>query len=491
MAFPKDFLWGGATASNQYEGGWDQDGKGIATADCVTRGSKKQPRFVTYQTSDGKIHADPYFTLEAPDDAKFGVFEGFDYPCHRASDGYNHIEEDIALLGEMGFKTYRMSINWPRIFPTGLEEEPNEAGLAYYDKVFDCCAKYNIKPLVTISHYETPIGLVNAWQSWVDERTIPCFLRYVETIANRYKGKVEYWLTFNEINCLNFDSWTTSGVATIDPYKLAMVSKHSLIASAKAVQILHTVDSNNKVGNMIGYSVIYPLTPRPEDVLKTWQELNVSYFFADVQARGYYPRYKLKEYENKGIDIGLTQEDKETLKNGTIDFITFSYYMSNCTTTDPNASANMIGNMVIGYKNPYLQASDYGWQIDPTGLRISLNYLYDRYQKPLMVVENGLGTTADVLNEDKSVHDDYRIAYLRDHIQAMDAAINEDGVELIGYTPWGCIDLISVSTGEMAKRYGFIYVDYQDDGTGDGSRYKKDSFYWYKKVIASQGTDLE
>ncbi|MBQ0065469.1 MAG: family 1 glycosylhydrolase [Firmicutes bacterium] len=490
MSFPKGFLWGGATAANQFEGAWNEDGKGISSADVVTRGSREVLRYVTYKTSDGQIHKGPVFGLEAPEDAVFGCFEGYDYPSHQACDGYHHVEEDIALFAEMGFKTYRMSINWTRIFPTGMEEEPNEAGLAFYDRLFDACNQYGIKPLVTISHYETPVGLTNAWGSWVDERTIPCFERYVTAIGNRYKGKVEYWLTFNEINCLEFGGWTAAGVPTCDPYKIAMAAKHQLLASAKAVQILHEIDPNNKVGNMIGYIVVYPLTPNPEDVLQTWKDFNKCYFFCDVQARGYYPRYKLQEYKNKGIDIQLTDEQKATLKNGTVDFISFSYYMTNCITVDPNAAESTIGNISMGFKNPYLKASDWGWQIDPTGLRIALNYMYDRYQLPLMIVENGLGAI-DELNDDKSCHDPYHIDYLRDHIKAMDAAINEDGVELWGYTPWGCIDLVSASTGEMYKRYGFIYVDYQDDGTGEGARYKKDSFYWYKKVIASNGEDLD
>ena len=397
---------------------------------------------------------------------------------------------DIALMAEMGFKTFRMSINWTRIYPLGYEEEPNEEGLKFYDDVFDECLKYGIKPLVTLSHYETPVGLTNKWGSWADARTIDCFARYVETVGNRYKGKVEYWLTFNEINCLEFGGWMAAGVASRDPQKIADAGKHQLLASAKAVQILHEIDENNKVGNMIGYGMIYPYTCNPKDVFQTWEKFKGSYFYCDVQARGYYPSYKLKEYEQKGIQFSLTKEEKELLKNGTVDFISFSYYMSNCTSTDPKVLADQGGNMMFGVKNPYLKASDWGWQIDPIGLRLSLNYMYDRYQKPLMVVENGLGAQ-DVLEANGEIHDSYRIDYLRDHIQAMHDAVSLDGVELWGFTPWGCIDLVSASTGEMHKRYGFVYVDYQDDGTGNGNRIRKDSFYWYKKVIASNGEDLK
>ena len=490
MAFKEGFLWGGATAANQYEGAWNIGNKGVSSADCCTRGSRSEPRKVTYMTKEGEIKADVMFGLDAPEGAQFGCFEGYDYPSHEASDFYHHYKEDIALMAEMGFKTFRMSINWTRIYPLGYEEEPNEEGLKFYDDVFDECLKYGIKPLVTLSHYETPVGLTNKWGSWADARTIDCFARYVETVGNRYKGKVEYWLTFNEINCLEFGGWMAAGVASRDPQKIADAGKHQLLASAKAVQILHEIDENNKVGNMIGYGMIYPYTCNPKDVFQTWEKFKGSYFYCDVQARGYYPSYKLKEYEQKGIQFSLTKEEKELLKNGTVDFISFSYYMSNCTSTDPKVLADQGGNMMFGVKNPYLKASDWGWQIDPIGLRLSLNYLYDRYQKPLMVVENGLGAQ-DVLEANGEIHDSYRIDYLRDHIQAMHDAVSLDGVELWGFTPWGCIDLVSASTGEMHKRYGFVYVDYQDDGTGNGNRIRKDSFYWYKKVIASNGEDLK
>lgn len=490
MGFPKDFLWGGATAANQYEGGYDKDGKGLSGADVVTRGSRSKNRYITYKTSDGKIHTEEAFTLNAPEDAVFGVFEGFDYPSHTAVDGYHRIKEDIELFAGMGFKVYRLSINWSRIFPEGFEEEPNEEGLKYYDMVFDELNKHGIKPLVTLSHYETPLGLTNKWGAWKDPRTIDCFVRYVKTVGERYKGKVEYWLTFNEINCLEHGGWLAAGVPQNDKQTKATAAKHQFIASALAVQALHEIDSNNKVGNMIGYLYNYPLTCNPEDVLQCWKDMNANYFYCDVQARGYYPSFKLKEYEREGIDIHLTDEEKEILKNGTVDFISFSYYMTNCSSATPDAAQSTIGNMSMGFKNPYLKASDWGWQIDPTGLRNALNAIYDRYQKPLMVVENGVGTQ-DILEEDGSVHDQAHIDYLRDHIKAMKDAIEIDGVDLIAYTPWGCIDLVSASTGEMHKRYGFIYVDYQDDGTGNGDRIKKDSYNWYKKVIASNGEDLD
>lgn len=489
--FSKDFLWGGATAANQLEGGGDADGKGISTADCCTKGSLTEPRLVTYKTEEGKIEAQTMFDFEGPEGAEFGCFDGYNYPSYRGVDFFNRYKEDIALFSEMGFKVFRLSINWTRIFPLGYENEPNEAGLRFYDNVIDELLKHGIKPLITICHFETPVGLVNKWGAWRDPRTIECFIRYVKVIGERYKGKVEYWLTFNEINGIEAGGgWGAAGVPTNDPQIIANAVKNQLIASAKVVQLLHEIDQDNKVGNMVAFGVGYPNTSNPDDVFKTWQKFNESYFCCDVQVRGYYPSYKLKEYESKGIQFELTEKEKGILKNGTVDFISFSYYMSNNVSADPQVIEDSAGNFMGGVKNPYLKASEWGWQIDPVGLRIALNYLYDRYQLPLMIVENGLGAQ-DVLEEDKTCKDPYRINYLRDHIKEIAKAINEDGVEVWGYTAWGCIDIVSASTGEMKKRYGFIYVNYQDDGSGNGERYKKDSFYWYKKVIESNGEILE
>ncbi|MCD7737594.1 MAG: family 1 glycosylhydrolase [Lachnospiraceae bacterium] len=488
--FPEGFLWGGATAANQFEGGWDADGKGVSSSDCCTRGSRQVPRKVTYRTKEGEVKADLMFEMKAPEGAVFGCFDGYDYPSHDGIDFYHHYKEDIALFGEMGFKTFRMSINWTRLFPNGDELEPNQAGVEFYRSVFTELRKYNIEPLVTLSHYETPVGLTNKWNSWVDRRTIDCFVRYATTCFKEYHDLVKYWLTFNEINCIALGGWMAAGISTNDPEKIEQAKLHQLIASALTVKAAHEIDPGLMVGNMIGYGHTYPNTCHPDDALKQLQSQVDVDFYSDVQARGYYPKNILKQYEKKGINIGLTPEDEKILAEGTVDFITFSYYMSSVVTADPTILANQSGNLLTGgVRNPYLKASDWGWQIDPVGLRSSLVYFYSRYQKPLMVVENGLGAV-DKVEEDGSVHDSYRIDYLRSHIEEMGKAIEEDGVDLIGYTPWGCIDLVSASTGEMAKRYGFIYVDYQDDGTGDGARSRKDSFYWYQKVIATNGEDL-
>ena len=492
MAFPKDFFWGGATAANQFEGGWNADGKGISTADCMTRGSRTTPRMTTFKSKDGEVKGiQMLFGSDKPEEgAEYGVFEGYDYPSHEGIDFYHRFREDIALFGEMGFKMFRMSINWTRIFPTGMETEPNEAGLKFYDEVFDELHKYGIEPLVTLSHYETPVALCNAWNGWADRRTIECWERYVTTVGNRYKGKVKYWLTFNEINVIQMGGFMAAGLGYTTPQIVADAIKHQFLGSARAVQILHDIDPENMVGNMIAYGAQYPNTCHPDDVLKAKLTSRWAHFFFDVQATGKYPNYKIKEYERNGIEFHLTEEEQQLLLSGTVDFLSFSYYMSSVVSADPKVLATAKGNFMGGVKNPYLKASDWGWQIDPVGLRYACNELWDRYHLPMMVVENGMGAQ-DVLNADGTCNDPYHIDYLRGHIQEMDKVINEDGIPLIGYTPWGCIDLVSASTGEMHKRYGFIYVDFQDDGTGNGDRYRKDSFYWYKKVIASNGTDLD
>lgn len=491
MSFPDNFLWGGAVAANQYEGGFNEDNKGVNSADCITRGSRTKPRLVTFKRESGKIEAVPMFGMDIHDKVQFGCFEGFDYPSHRGIDFYHHFKSDIALFAEMGFKVFRLSINWSRIYPTGMEDKPNEAGLKFYDDVFDELQKYHIEPLVTISHYETPIELQNTWGSWTNSKTIECFERYVRTIGQRYRNKVKYWLTFNEINVCETSPWLSAGVGKNDLQTKADIAKNQLIASAKAVSILHEICSANKVGNMIAYGAVYPYTCNPNDVLKSKLKIRSKHFYTDVQVRGYYPSYKLKEYERKGIRFSLTDEESQILKKGTVDFISFSYYMSSVVSSDPNLDNNATGNMLTGsVKNPYLNSSEWGWQIDPTGLRIALNELWERYQKPLFIVENGMGAN-DILENDKTCHDPYHIEYLRDHIKSMKDAIELDGVNIMGYTPWGCIDLVSASTGEMSKRYGFIYVDVDDEGNGTYNRYKKDSFYWYKKVIASNGEDLD
>ena len=473
----EDFLWGGAVAANQCEGAWNADGKGASVPDMCTNGSAKEPKWVTTEIRPDRL-----------------------YPSHEAIDFYHRYEGDIALFAEMGFRCFRLSVNWTRIFPTGMETEPNEKGLEYYDRVFDCCRKYGIEPLVTISHYELPYALVERYNGWESRELIDCYVRYARTLFDRYHGKVKYWLTFNEINSSVVPLGAVVNTGTIRGFEgpvSALPDKkqerfqalhHMFLASALAVKYAHDHYPGLLIGDMNLFSVSYPLSPDPDDVLKNQQNMNMNnWFCSDIQVRGAYPFYAKRFFEENGITIRKEAGDEEILKEGTVDFYTFSYYMSTCITAKNDAAAAG-GNIISGVPNPYLKSSDWGWQIDPKGLRFSLNEIYARYGLPMMVVENGLGAY-DQKGEDGVVHDTYRIDYLRQHIEQMKEAVR-DGVDLMGYTPWGCIDLVSATTGEMAKRYGFIYVNKFDDGTGDLTREKKESFWWYQKVIRSNGEEL-
>lgn len=475
--FAENFLWGGAVAANQCEGAWNEAGKGISDADVCTGGSHAKSKRITR-------------TIEP------GTF----YPSHEAIDFYHHYKEDIALFAEMGFKVFRFSIAWTRIFPTGMEEEPNEAGLVLYDKVIEECLNHGMEPLITISHYEMPFAMTEKYNGWASRECIDLFVKYAKTLFKRYKGKVKYWLTFNEINAgampmggflslgiLN--EGTTDFTNQVDIPKLRFQGlHHQFVASAMAVKAGHEIDPDCKIGCMICHITTYPLTCNPDDILEAQKKNQIlNQFCGDVQVRGAYPSFMNRYFKENGINVQMEPGDLEVIKEGCVDYYTFSYYMSNCATALPEQT-NSSGNLMGGVKNPYLEASDWGWQIDPKGLRYTLNELYGRYRIPLMVVENGLGAY-DKKEEDGTIRDDYRIDYLKKHIEQMREAV-EDGVDLMGYTPWGCIDLVSASTGEMAKRYGFIYVEKYDDGTGDMTRRKKKSFEWYKKVIETNGEEL-
>ncbi len=488
MGFPKGFLWGGATAANQYEGGYLDGGKGLATADVITGGDLHTPRRISVELADGTKTMIPR-NQEVPAGAKAYVDENIYYPSHVATDFYHHWKEDIALFAEMGFKCFRMSINWSRIYPMGDEETPNEEGLKFYEDVFKELHKYGIEPVVTMNHFDIPLHLAEKYDGWADRKMIDFFLKFSETIFTRYKGLVKYWMTFNEINfCKDFSNIGITE-AQSNPQKQAQAIHHVLVASAKAVQLGHKIDPENKIGMMIAYILTYAYSCNPADVQAEIDfARGFKMFWVDVQCRGYYPSYKVKEYERNGITIHKEPGDDEDLKNGTVDYIGFSYYNSLVVQANPEGEKTG-GNQMGGVKNPYLNESEWGWPIDPMGLRIALNQLWDRYQKPLMVVENGLGAK-DTVEADGSINDDYRIDYLAKHIAEMKKAIDIDGVELWGYTPWGCIDLVSAGTGEMRKRYGFIYVDMDDEGKGTLARSRKKSFYWYKKVIESNGEDL-
>ena len=470
----KDFLWGGAVAANQCEGAYDEDGKGLSLVDVLPC---KQDRF--------QCMMDGSYAMAHKDDYDF-------YPSHKSIDFYHRYKEDIALFAEMGFKTFRLAISWPRIFPNGDETQANEAGLAFYDVVFDECRKYGIEPLVTINHFDTPLGLAVNYGGWRNRKLIDYYLRFCEVLFNRYKGKVKYWLTFNEINMILHLPFIGGGLSFKDGENKRQIqyqaAHHQLLASSLATKMAHEIDSNNQIGCMLAAGDVYPYTCHPDDIFAAVEKNREQYFFIDVQSRGAYPSYAERFFEENNIQLDIEEGDFEILKN-TVDFISFSYYSSRCVSTDDEVNAKLTaGNVFASVKNPYVPASEWGWQIDPMGLRITLNTLYDRYQKPLFIVENGLGA-ADQVEADGSINDDYRIDYLAKHVEAMKEAMH-DGVDLLGYTPWGCIDLVSASTGEMKKRYGFIYVDLDNEGNGSRKRMKKKSFDWYQKVIKTNGEDM-
>lgn len=464
--FPDNFLWGGAVAANQCEGAYNEDGKGLSIQDVMPHGIKGQ-------------------RTAAPTEDNMKLI-GVDF--------YHRYKEDIKLFAEMGFKVFRLSIAWTRIFPMGDEKTPNEAGLAFYDSVFDECHKYGMEPLVTISHYETPLHLAEAYDGWLDRRMISFYERYVRTVFTRYKDKVKYWLTFNEINSILNSPFMSGGINTpkdqLSQSQLYQAIHHEMVASALATKIGHEINPDFQIGCMILSMPVYPLSPNPDDVIAAMEEEHLHDMFTEIHVRGQYPGYMKRYLREHDITIEAEPEDWEILKN-TVDFISFSYYVSVCATADPEKNIRGEGNLLGGVPNPYLKASEWGWQIDPKGLRYILNQFYDKYQKPLFIVENGLGAVDELVEIDgvKTVIDDYRINYMKEHLLQVEEAI-ADGVPVMGYTSWGCIDLVSASTAQLKKRYGFIYVDRNDDGTGTLERYKKKSFYWYKDVIASNGASL-
>lgn len=474
MGFPETFLWGGAVAANQAEGGAFEGGRGLANVDLMPKGLDR------YAVGTGEMK------MEGFDDAHV-------YPALEAVDMYHHYKEDIALFKEMGMKVFRFSIAWTRIFPNGDEERPNENGLAFYDDIINLCVSYGIEPLVTINHFDCPMHLVHTFGGWRSRKMIDAYMRLVEVLFQRYKDKVKYWLTFNEINMILHFPFVAAGLTFQEGenHNQAMITcvHHQLVASAKAVRRAKEVNPDFKIGCMLAAGSYYPLTCSPEDYWQAICDNREVYMFADVQAWGYYPPYALKWCEKHGAVIPFEQDDKDILLQNPVDFVSFSYYSSRVSTSDRSLAAQSESNIFASADNPYLEKSEWGWQIDPLGFRSTINELYDRYRKPLFVVENGLGAK-DVLETDGSVHDPYRIAYLRKHISAMRQAIEEDGVEMLGYTTWGCIDLVSNGTGEVEKRYGFIYVDKDNQGNGTLKRYRKDSFYWYKQVIQSNGEVL-
>lgn len=474
MGFKRDFLWGGATAANQSEGGYQEDGRGLANVDVCPHGPNRGA------VISGKSRV-------------FACEDGQNYPSHMAIDMYHHYKEDIKLFGEMGFRVYRLSIAWTRIFPTGEETEPNEAGLSFYEDMFRTCHEYGMEPLVTISHFDCPMHLIKTYGAWRNRIMIELYLKLCRVLFERYDGLVRYWLTFNEINMILHAPFMGAGLCFEEQDEEERIkyqaAHHELVASALAVKMAHEINPLNQVGCMFAAGSVYPFSCKPEDVWEALKKDRENYFFIDVQSRGAYPAYALREMERNNTMPVMEAEDVVHLRDHTVDFISFSYYNSRCASSQPNPDDVTAGNLFASAKNPYLSYSQWGWPIDPLGLRITLNEVYDRYQKPLFIVENGLGAM-DMPDAEGYVEDDDRIDYLRAHIQAMKDAVELDGVDLMGYTTWGPIDLVSAGTGEMKKRYGFIYVDCDDRCQGSMKRSRKKSFFWYQKVIATNGEDL-
>ncbi|KAA2275003.1 MULTISPECIES: 6-phospho-beta-glucosidase [unclassified Staphylococcus] len=468
-----NFLWGGAIAANQSEGAYNVNGKGLSLVDLLPAGEdRKEPLF----------------------NPSIGLNKKFDfYPSHESIDFYHHYEEDIKLFSEMGFKALRLSISWPRLFPNGDEIEPNQEGLEFYDKIFDTLEKYNIEPIVTINHFDTPYNLAEKLNGWYDRKLIEYYVRYATVLFKRYGQRVKYWITHNEINMILHIAYIGGGLIIKDSDDknqiMYQAAHHQLVASSLATKIAKEINPEIQIGCMLAAGEVYPNTCHPDDVMAALSKNREQYIFIDVQARGEYPSYSKRMFKELGVNLEKQSGDDEILKTYTVDFISFSYYSSRLESGDTEINQNKgNANAFASLKNPYLEASNWGWQIDPVGLRVTLNQIYDRYQKPLFIVENGLGEI-DEVNNDNTINDRYRIKYLSEHLNQMIEAV-KDGVPLIGYTSWGCIDIVSAGSGEMKKRYGFIYVDRDNQGNGTLNRIRKDSFYWYQKVIKTNGEDL-
>lgn len=478
--FKENFLWGGAIAANQAEGAFDVGGKGLTIADVLE-----------YKSNTDRTQMNSIFTVDSKAIADAQVKDnGKLYPKRYGIDFYNRYKEDIALFKEMDFKCLRFSISWARIFPNGDDLNPNEEGLKFYDRLIDELLSKDIEPVVTISHYEIPLNLIENYGGWKNRKLIDFFTKYCEVLFKRYKGKVKYWMTFNEINSgLIFPLFSLGILSDTPEFENSKFQglHHQFVASALVVKMGHEMMPDAQIGCMLLKAQFYPETCKPDDVLKALIDEQYILFCTDVMVRGYYPSYTARMFENINVSITMEEGDEAILKEGAVDYLAFSYYMSSVSTTREGVDTSA-GNFFTGVKNPYLKSSEWGWQVDPQGLRVVLNVLYDRYQVPLFIVENGLGAV-DKVEQDGSINDDYRIEYLKLHIEQMKEAV-KDGVELMGYTTWGPIDLISASTSEMSKRYGFIYVDQDDFGNGTLDRSKKKSFEWYKKVIESNGEIL-
>lgn len=490
MSFPSNFLWGGDISANQAEGGWNEGGKSPNMTDYQLGATVDTPRMATYQMSGGSYGktVGAFDNVNLPEGAKLACIPGEFYPNHKATDFYHHYKEDIALFGEMGFKAFNLTLSWARIYPYGIEKGVNHEGVDFYHNVFQECLKYGIEPIVHLYKYDMPAFYVTEMNGWLNRKLIDEFYQFSTFAINEYKDEVTYWSTFNEINAALFTIIDESNQLEVQNAYTRL--HHQLVASAKVVKYVHDHYPEKKIGCMTAGLFTHPYTCDPKDQQLSQKVMQDRFYYvSDTFVRGHYPSYAKRLWKENGVTIEITEEDTRDLENGKVDFFEFSYYFTNLVTIHDEETETIGGNLIGGVKNPYLKVSDWGWAIDPEGLKFFLHEIYDRYQIPLLNCENGLGAF-DTLEEDGRVHDPYRIEYHRAHIQAMSEAIDE-GVDLIGYTTWGCLDLVSASTGEIRKRYGFVYVDVDDQGNGTYKRYKKDSFEWYKKCIQSNGEDLD
>lgn len=463
--FPKDFMWGASTSAYQVEGAWNEDGKGPSVMDMA-----KHPE----GTSDFKV----------------------------CSDHYHHYKEDIALFAEMGFKVYRFSIAWTRVFPKGTGEV-NQKGIDFYNDLINELLAHNIEPVVTMYHFDLPYALQEKG-GWSNRETIDAFENYAKVLFTHFGDRVKYWLTINEQNMMILHG---TAIGTVDPSienpekELYQQNHHMLLAQAKVMKLCHDMCPNAKIGPAPNITSIYPASSKPEDVLAAhnWSSIR-NWLYLDMAVFGRYNNVAWSYMEEKGYTPTIEDGDMEILKDAKPDFIAFNYYttatveQSMNDASDRNASGGdqqiVLGEPGVyrGASNPHLEKTEFGWEVDPVGFRNTLREIYDRYNLPLLITENGLGAY-DKLEEGDVVNDDYRIDFLRKHIEQAQLAIT-DGVQIMGYCPWSAIDLVSTHQGYV-KRYGFVYVNRDEFDLKDLRRIKKKSFYWYKKVISTNGENLD
>lgn len=490
MSFPEGFLWGGDISAAQCEGAWNEGGKAPIEADYLLGGSKKSMRFAWYRLPDGAEGKTMQMAGQLPAGARYILQDGAFYPNHRSVDFYHRYREDIALFAELGIKAINLSVSWARIYPNGVAGGVNQKGLDYYRDLLTLCREHNIEPIVTLYKYDLPVFYLEDWGGWSNRALIDEYVTFATTCLKEFRGLAHYWITFNELNVLKLMAKINPVATAEDRQRVYEESHNQLVASARVVAAGHEIDAENKLGCMCAGMFGYTYTSDPIDAALVQRGAQDDfYYFADTIVRGAYPSFAVRTREADGATLDISEEDAAALQAGKADFLPFSYYATSCRTIHGEGLDRAKGNLVLSsVKNPYLETSAWGWQIDAEGLKTFLHELYDRYQIPLLIAENGLGVD-ECPDERGRIHDDYRIDYLGKHLVKAGEAIDE-GVDLIGYTMWSLIDLVSFSSGELKKRYGLIYVDADDEGNGTFDRLRKDSFYWYQRVISTNGKEL-